>query len=263
MTPIPILMYHSIDTHASPAFRDWVISPGLFEQHMAFLAANYTVLNVTQFVQQRAALPPRPVVLSFDDGFADFYQYAMPILAKYGLTATIYLTTGFIGQTAKWLLREGAGERPMLTWAQVRELHASGIECGAHTVSHPHLDTLPLAVARDEIVQSKGVLEQQLGAKVESFSYPYGHHISATCILAAQAGFSSACAVKNALSSIQDDVYALARITVFPTTTVAMLADLVAGKNLRVAPFPEILKVKIWRQVRRMKSLAGMSFLTP
>ena len=154
--PIPILLYHSISDTASERFRRWTVRPEQFAAQVAHLRArSYTPLTVAQLAaataRNPADLPPRPVVLTFDDGFADFYDRALPVLQEHRFTATLYVTTGFVGGTSRWLRSAGEGERPMLTWVQLRELRTSGIECGAHSHSHRPLDVLPRRVALDEI----------------------------------------------------------------------------------------------------------------
>src|SRR5579859_480467 len=147
---------------------------------MAYLNQHrYTPITVTQFaaalLQKDPRLPRRPVVLTFDDGFADFYTEALPILKRYAFPATLYVATAFINGTSRWLQREGEMARPMLTWEQLSEISASGIECGGHSHSHPQLDTLSQAEAYREIAQSKSLLEHHLGQNVSSFAYPFGY----------------------------------------------------------------------------------------
>src|SRR4051812_29614581 len=125
---VPILMYHSISQHASPKFQPFVVSPALFAEHMAYLHQNkYTTITVTQFVnalaQGASSFPERPVVLTFDDGFADFFTEALPVLKLYSFTATLYVATGFINSTSRWLQREGEATRSMLTWEQLTEVN--------------------------------------------------------------------------------------------------------------------------------------------
>jgi peptidoglycan/xylan/chitin deacetylase (PgdA/CDA1 family) len=125
------------------------------------------------------------------------------------------------------------------------------VECGAHSHSHPQLDTLSPVAARDEIVRSKTILENHLGRQVSTFSYPYGYYSSTVRQIVQQAGYSSACAVKHAMSAITDDRFALARIIVEADTDVESLGRLLAGEGLRVAPIRERVQTKGWRLVRR------------
>jgi peptidoglycan/xylan/chitin deacetylase (PgdA/CDA1 family) len=230
---IPILMYHSIAQSTNPKFKPIAVTPASFTEQMTYLRQqSYTPINVTQLVnmllQERSALPERPVVLTFDDGFADFFTNALPVLQQYNFTATLYIATGFIGSTSRWLAREGEATRPMLTWSQVSEIGACGIECGGHSHRHPQLDTLPLAQAREEIVRCKKLLEDHLGQKIWSFAYPHGYHSEAIKRLVREAGYTSACAVGYAMSSTTADPFALERLKVGADMSMDDLAALLA-----------------------------------
>jgi peptidoglycan/xylan/chitin deacetylase (PgdA/CDA1 family) len=225
---IPILMYHSISQHAEsadPGYKALCVAPTLFETQIDYLCRNgYTFLSVTQLVDAlkgKTALPDRPVVITFDDGYADFYYQALPILSRYHVTATLYVTTAFVEKTSLWLRWKEETGHPILTWNQIVEISKSGIECGAHTHSHPKLDRLPLAMARDEIKRSKDLLEQHLGQQVTSFAYPYGFYTSDVRRLVKEAGFTSACAVNEALCSDEADHFTLDRLMVTPNMDVS------------------------------------------
>lgn len=239
--PVPILMYHSISSYASPGFRPSTVSPEAFEEHLSCLnRCHYTSVTVTQFVQAMDqggdGLPPRPVILTFDDGYADFYTTALPALRRHGFTATLYVATAFIGGTSYWLKHMGEGMRPVLTWNQLAEISANGIECGAHSHTHPALNMLPPSVARDEIVRSKELLEECLGQQISSFAYPFGYYSSRVRQFVRAAGYASACAVKGTLSSLHDDPYALARLAIKPDTRAHdLVTALTAGRGPLVA----------------------------
>ncbi len=265
---IPILLYHSIAENVAPGFRKWAVRPCLFAAHLAYLHdQGYTPITVTQLGAAIASryvhLPDLPVVLTFDDGFADFYSDALPVLQRYGFTATLYITTGFVGDASRWLHREGEGNRPMLTWGQITRISASGVECGAHSHSHPQLDILTLSAARDEIARSKAVLEYHLGRQVETFAYPHGYYSLPVRQMVQQAGYSSACTVKHAMSSMTDDRFALVRILVTSDTDAEGLSRLLVGQGLPVAPTREGLRTKGWRLVRwltrRLKLCLGQN----
>jgi peptidoglycan/xylan/chitin deacetylase (PgdA/CDA1 family) len=111
----------------------------------------------------------------------------------------------------------------MLTWEQLAEINSSGIECAAHTHTHPALDMLPPSAARDEIVHSKELLEEHLDQRISSFAYPYGFYSSRVLHIVRESGFDSACAIGRKMSSLHDNAYALARLMIWPDTTVDML----------------------------------------
>ncbi len=261
--PVPILLYHSVATRVIPPFKQWTVAPETFAAHMAYLRDHhYTPITVTQLayamLDHAHSLPSRPVVISFDDGLADFYSAALPVLREYGFVATLYLVTKYIGQTSRWMHREGA-DRLMLTWAQIGEISRAGIECGGHSHRHLQLDTLPLDLAQQEIVRSKWELESHLNCSVETFAYPYGYYSPAVRRLVEEAGFTSACAVKHALSATNDDRFALARIIISCDTTVDRLGALLVGQDLRTAPIGESVQTKSWRLLRRTHYLLAES----
>ncbi len=142
-------MYHSISDQAQPRFRKYVVSSALFAEHLTYLhQQEYTTLTVSEYVHAIATgarLPQRVVVLTFDDGLADFYNGAFPLLKQYGFVATLYIPTAFVGETSRFLWRENEADRSMLSWSQLRDLSANGMECGAHSHRHLQLDVIPLA----------------------------------------------------------------------------------------------------------------------
>ena len=254
---IPILLYHSVAERVSPAFAPWAVHPARFEAHLKVLReGGYTPLTVSQLAHLSACgrLPERPVVLTFDDGFADFYTDALPLLERYACPATLYVTTGHVGGTSRWLAAEGEGAKPMLSWAQIAELPGRGVECGAHTRTHPQLDTLGARAAGAEIEGSKRDLEARLEVPVTSFAYPHGYHSAALKARVQAAGFTSACAVKHALSATYDDPLALARVIIFADTDTATLQAHLRGDGLRVAPRRD-WQTRGWRLARRTTHL--------
>jgi peptidoglycan/xylan/chitin deacetylase (PgdA/CDA1 family) len=214
-----------------------------------------TVEDYTQIAGNHLPLPDKPIILTFDDGFADFYFSAFPVLQEFHFPATLFLVTDNIEGTSKWLKPEGEEGRKMLAWSQLSEIQKAGIECGTHTATHIHLDTAKRETARNEIIRSKDTLEQKLGNLVRSMAYPYGHYTKAVCQMVSEAGYSAACAVRNAMSHTKDNLFSLARITIYHNTDTARLRDLLAGKGLSLAPQHEHLWVTGWRQVRRVRQL--------
>lgn len=253
---IPILMYHSISNSVNPRFREFAVSPAQFDKQMSYLFQHrYTPVTVTQLATLirfgTLCVEDRPIVLTFDDGYADFYTHALPILKKYRFTATLYVTAGFVGSTSKWLQREGEANHPMLNWDQLTELASTGVECAAHSLTHVQLDRVSSAVACDEVVRSKRILEEHLPQPVSSFAYPYGYYTDAIERLVREVGYSSACAVKYATSSTTDDLFSLPRLMVTGNTNIDDFAELLNGVRLTsVMKFKQV-RSQIWHLVRR------------
>jgi len=171
---IPILMYHSIsdedETKLHPYYRT-ATSPSVFAQHTQYLHdSGYSAVDVPEAVRllQNGSLTSKPVVITFDDGYRDFYTQAFPALNRYGFTATVFLPTSFIGKAP--IQFKG---KDCLTWNEVRELRKHGITFGSHTVTHPQLSTLEPGAVKDEVVSSKRTIEDNLGEAVDCFAYPF------------------------------------------------------------------------------------------
>jgi peptidoglycan/xylan/chitin deacetylase (PgdA/CDA1 family) len=170
---IPILMYHSISDQVGvkhPYFETNT-SPKVFEQQIKFLSQNgYSAVSLEQAVNSlQAPKPgPKPVVITFDDGYRDFYTAAYPVLSEYGMTATMFVVSGLTGHRAIQF-----NGRDCLTWTELKELRSNGIQIGSHTVTHPELALMDPAGIDDEIGRSKQTIEDKIGAPVKSFSYPY------------------------------------------------------------------------------------------
>jgi peptidoglycan/xylan/chitin deacetylase (PgdA/CDA1 family) len=147
---------------------------------MALLASRgYRGISLKEAIahrRERGSWPEDRVVITFDDGYANVYEAAMPSMAKHGFTATVFIVSGHIGGYNDWTPPPaGLGKRAMLTWEQVSDLAAAGIEIGAHTRNHPDLRWLSAPESEEEIVASREVIEDRLGQAVESFAYPFGH----------------------------------------------------------------------------------------
>jgi peptidoglycan/xylan/chitin deacetylase (PgdA/CDA1 family) len=223
------MMYHSISYCENPRFRRFTVTPERFEEQLDYLSTHgYSPLTVSDYVRWIAdggQLPPCPVVLTFDDGYADFYTAALPLLQRYHATATLYIVTGYIGDTSRWMRREGEADRALLNWSQIREIASSGIECGAHTHTHRPLDALAAADCRQEVETSQRMLAEKIDAP-RSFAYPFGYYSRAVHSLVREVGFTSACAVRYAQSSRHDDRFALSRLIVSADTDLPSFAKL-------------------------------------
>ena len=173
MTRVNVLMYHAIAEDPGPTS----IPPATFRTQIATLAeCGYQAVSLTDFAawhQGRGSLPDRPVVITFDDGFADFAERAFPVLHEHGWSATVFLPSGRIGGAEDW---PGGNlpPRPLMSWDQVAELARKGIEFGGHSVSHADLTALPEDEMRREIGQCREEIAQRLGTAPPTFAPPYG-----------------------------------------------------------------------------------------
>jgi peptidoglycan/xylan/chitin deacetylase (PgdA/CDA1 family) len=161
---VPILLYHRIDE--SPIDSQYYVLPDKFEEQMKLLHDwEYTVIStetLVEAIQDGADLPPRPVIITFDDGDISVYETAFPILQKYGLTGVVYIVGNYMDT-------EG-----YMTADQIKELVAAGWEVGSHSRSHRDLTKLEPAVQRAEVVEARKVLQKATGSPVLTFAYPFG-----------------------------------------------------------------------------------------
>ena len=186
---IPILMYHHIGDK-----QNWLyVRPEIFRQQMDYLLGKgYTTVTLPQIVaalNSGASLPAKPVVLTFDDGYRDFFTSAFPILRERNLKATVFVITQLVD-----------GE-DYLTWEQLREIKESGlITIGDHTLSHKDLAVLAEEEIRSQILDAKNILEANLGGKVEVFAYPYGDSNNKVTKVLQEGGFLAAVRVSRGLA---------------------------------------------------------------
>lgn len=225
---IPILMYHSLDDSGSVVS----VTPNAFGEQMTILAeAGLTGISLKHALDHRDAhngWPGRSVVLTFDDGFANLHEHALGQLSRHGFTATVFLIAGHMGGTNDWAPPPaGLGERPILSWAQAKEMAGVGIELGAHTVTHPDLRRLSEAQLIEELDGSRRKLEDRLGQGVETFAYPYGFFNDATADVAART-FRASCTTLLRRAS-RESLAMLPRIDVFYFRETSRFRALVSG----------------------------------
>jgi peptidoglycan/xylan/chitin deacetylase (PgdA/CDA1 family) len=255
-TPVPVLGYHSIGDEPRDGTLRWSVSPGDFDEHMALLKERgctaMTVSGYAATLRGLAPLPPRPVLITFDDGFADLVSAALPVLRRYGFTATAYVITSRVGAPRT------AGTDPTLDWADMAELRAGGVEIGSHGHTHRALDCLHRHEVHRELALSKLVLEDKLREQVLSFAYPYGYGTRAVRREVCAAGYTSACGVKNALSHERDEIFDIARVLMQRDTGATGLDALLEGRGWPLAWRGERLRTRGWRAYRRTRHVIDM-----
>ena len=150
-------------------------------------------MSVEQYFDTDQPLPDKPVILTFDDGYQRLYEHAIPVLRKVGFSATLFVITDYIGEMNTWDVNLGGFKFAHLSWPEIREIRSMGFEIGSHTVSHPHLTWLKEADIRFQLEASRKSLEDGLGNKVKTISFPFGRYNETVLRLTEFAGYEHAC----------------------------------------------------------------------
>jgi peptidoglycan/xylan/chitin deacetylase (PgdA/CDA1 family) len=223
VSEVPILMYHSIGGADRLAVR-----PEAFAEQMAYLRDHgYTPVPLGA----RTRPADRPVVITFDDGYADFHEHALPVLDRLGFPATVFVTTGWLDDAGPYAAGRPLGR--MLTWRQTEEIAACGVEIGAHGHSHAQLDQLGRPALRDELRRSRSLLQDRLGRTVAVMAYPYGYSSARVRHEVRAAGYDKACAVANSVMTTGHDPLALPRLTVRAATSIEGFGRALDGRGFR------------------------------
>jgi peptidoglycan/xylan/chitin deacetylase (PgdA/CDA1 family) len=293
---VPILMYHSISDEPEPGVAPYYrlnTSPTVFREHLQFLAdRGYRSLSLDELSkllleanQGNSCLSPgclvadQPlVVLTFDDGFRNFFTEAFPALQEHGFTATVFLATSFIGDSRRHFAPRSTLPPPRststecLTWSEVRELRRAGIEFGSHSVNHPKLVELGGAEIKSEISDSKSEIEQQLGAPITAFCFPYAFpqadHAFARELseLLGETGYT--CCTTTELGRVQpgDDCYRLKRLPANSLDDLPLFAAKLEGSYdwlARPQAMVKRLKPRSCRQPSALDSRPSTTFARP
>lgn len=257
MRSLVSLLYHSVQDRPPGWIAPFTVSRRAFTAQLDAVVASgrvpVTARQVVAAARGGRALPERPVLITFDDGFADFADFALPALRERGLPPALFVTTGMLAPATATVLPRA----DMLTLQQVRGLDAAGVEIGAHAHTHAQLDTLARTVLAAELAVPKRILEAALGHPVTTFAYPHGYSSRMVRDLTRQAGYEGAFAVREAFSSPLDDPYRLARLTVRADTTRDAFEAWLRGERAPVAPFPERLPTRAWRTYRRARAVVA------
>ncbi len=185
---VPILVYHIVRPSYpsdSTEVKKLAHTPEIFDAELSYLAAaGYHIVPLAALVShitRETPLPPHSIVITFDDGWRDQFEYAFPILKKYHATATFFIFTNAIGRHA------------FISWDNLREMLAAGMTVGAHSRSHPFLTKITdPSKLWDEISGSKVIIEKNLGVPVTAFAYPFGQYNASSTTLVEKAGYTAA-----------------------------------------------------------------------
>ncbi|MCX6734305.1 MAG: polysaccharide deacetylase family protein [Candidatus Peregrinibacteria bacterium] len=202
---VPVVMYHYVrivDKVKDPLGYDLSINPTDFEKQMKYLKdQGYTTIHLEDLLDKK--VPKKAIVLSFDDGLEDFYTTALPILQKYGFTASDAVITGMIGQ------------HEHMTNDQIRECIKAGIEITSHTVTHFDMSKLTKEQLHKQLAESKSYLEKTFGIKVDGFIYPSGRYNDLAVQTVKDEGYKIAATTKYGEADLaKDNILLLPRVRI-------------------------------------------------
>lgn len=206
-----ILTYHSISPGDSPLQT----APQLFIEQLEWLRSNARVVPLSEIVEaltNHRTLPPRSIALTFDDGFADFYTEAARALRKHRFPATVFLPVDYCGRTNSWPGQPAwVTEQPLMSWSQIGELAADGIEFGSHSKTHPNLVEIPEQELEREVGASAQEIEARTGHTASFFCYPYGRW-NATVRACVSRHYRGACSTGAGVVERDADPFVLPRV---------------------------------------------------
>ncbi|GIX06919.1 MAG: polysaccharide deacetylase [Candidatus Poribacteria bacterium] len=213
MVPI-VLAYHRVGARRGIGISH--VTPSQLEDHLDALEDwGYRLGTLDEVLAEliRPSSSERTVLLTFDDGTADFLEHAWPVLRRWGARPVLFPVVGFLGRSNRW---DPAPFRTRhLTWKELQHLAAEGVEIGAHSVTHPFLAHSSSSRVRREVYRSKVLLEERLGVSVRAFAYPYGDWSPEVAATVAQAGFEVAFTMDPFLPATPENRFSLPRVGIY------------------------------------------------
>lgn len=220
---VPVLMYHyvSVPPPGSDGYRiNLSISPERFREHVDYLAnSGYTTISLYDLdnaLVYGTSLPEKPVILTFDDGYVDHYDNVFPVLKAYNMTGTFFIITQFVDQN----------QRGYLSWAQIAEMAAEGMDMESHTKTHPNLENRDYDFLVYQILGSLESLRSHTGRPTRMFCYPGGNYDDSTLALLRTTDILRAVTTEHGLTHTTDNRYQLPRLRITNQTGVPGLISL-------------------------------------
>lgn len=213
---IKVLMYHRVapDGDLRPGYF-WSVTQSQLRRHLELLQRwGFTCISFEDHalsLKGELLLPKKPVILTFDDGYDDVYNYALPVLKDFGVRATIFTIGDRSIKTNRWDYPERAARTPLLNDDMVVELHKLGFEIGSHSLTHADLTKISEKEAWEEIAGSKKILEDLVKSPVISFAYPFGSTNEHLGQLVKSAGYSYGCASYSGPPRFSTDLFSIRR----------------------------------------------------
>ena len=239
---LPILLYHHIGSPTPHTERERLtICPSTFEKHLRWLKnRGYRSITAAQWLawyHKDGAIPEKPILITFDDGYADISKYALPLLEKYGFVASIFIITSYSKNRTRW------EDSPVMTMEEIQSWASRGMEIGSHSRTHPNLVRAGPSIVYTEIEGSREDLVEA-GLSPVSFSYPFGSYDDHIKSVVAKS-FKIAFSIDQGLNDLRTDLLSMRRTTVQPSDT---LFDIFLRSRFGWSPISEvILFYKRWQ----------------
>ncbi len=229
MSNLIILTYHSIDSRRSVTST----SPTLFQWQMEQIAdlglSGISLDQAFAHLSNRGRFPSNSVILTFDDGYLDFFETVLPVMDSLGFSATIFVVSGLVGMKAARARSVNPDiDRDLLGWGHLKELAATGFEIGSHSVSHDRLTQLAPGELNRELDQSRQTLQQRLQLPVDGFAFPYGDLSTRVCE-ATRRYYQYACTTRLGYNQTETDPLQLNRVDSYYLKKPAVFNSVIRG----------------------------------
>jgi len=230
---VPTLMYHMVAPKGPPALDRYRVHPDQLEGHLRALRRHgfygITSAEFDWYRLEDKALPGRPILLTFDDGYLDFFTHAWPVLYRNDFRAEVFIVTGKVGGASDWDRHLGEPQR-LMDWSQIAELNANGIRFGSHLVSHRYADAMTTPELFEEALQARLEIERRIGCEVRSLAPPSGGIDERSIRIFNVAGYHCCFTTRDGIAKLDDHALNLPRIEMTPQTDIMdVLTRLLAG----------------------------------
>lgn len=249
-----ILMYHRVCNNDK--YDQLTVNPERFTEQIKYLSEHYRIISLENAVTELKSgiIKKKTVIVTFDDGYLDNLTYAVPVLERYNVPATIFVTSQFCDQVKQHPRYKDEKGRLHLTWEEIKELHAMpGITIGSHTLSHPYLSSLDTDESKNEIIKSKKIIEKKTGSPVNYFCYPSGDFGVREMSFVKEAGYLAAVTVAPGKNRPGIDHYLLRRVEITQKDEPADIKAKLSGA------FDIIHQLLHWRRQRNFTRAASQN----
>ena len=214
---LPVYYYHRVGPFRAGAPPKMNVSPDAFREHMSVLARRarpVPIGDLVNCVREGRPFPRGAVAVTFDDGYKDLMEHALPVLREFRIPAAFFVVSGGIGGNDSWVNIAGLPRVPVMSWDDLKVLRDAGMTIGSHSATHAPLDGLDGDALQVEIEGSRQRLQAQLGVPVNHFAYPQGRFTPEAEAEVARAGYVAGWATRKGRPLAAGDVTAIRRVPV-------------------------------------------------